>query len=197
MTRPRNDRRNRRPFSRIGLILGAAYLGLTGMPAEASRIHPHFSRNERDLLSWESYITRGPQFWSAVHAPEISAAVRTAMNRAVASVDPTANPWVEYLLWRHDLAPARFDHWHPRLGPELERLLPPQTSRPSTKPRPPAKPTPQGQNIQNPGPPHVSPPPISAHNPPPSVPEPNPLAISAVLIASGLWWRWRTGRPRL
>jgi hypothetical protein len=188
------------------MILGAACMGLAGAPAEASRIHHHVARGDRDLLAWESFINRGPQFWSAVHAPEISASVRAAMRRAVASVNPTSSPWVEYLLWRHNLAPARFDHWHPRLGPELERLLPPPTSQTSTAHRPPVTPTPpQGQNIHNPGvPPLINPPPIAEHNPPPittnpppAVPEPNPLAISAVLIASGLWWRWRTGRPQL
>jgi hypothetical protein len=29
------------------------------------------------------------------------------------------NPLVEYLRWRRSLNPARFDHWHPRIGPML------------------------------------------------------------------------------
>jgi hypothetical protein len=148
-------------------------------PAEAS---PIWSARQSALSQWRAFVSAGPSLWSSVHAPPITMGVRFAMLRGLGSANPTSDPFVEYLEWRRNRAPARFDHWHPRLGPWLSHLLPPLVPQPQTvNPKPPGT---------NPKPPSNPPPQVN----PPSVPEPGTWAIALMLLGSGVWWRSRS-RP--
>ncbi len=95
-----------------------------------------------------------------------------AVSAAATGVLPQT-PIVQYLMWRRSLNPARFDFYHPRLGPILQQNL--ITSVP---------PTVGGEKITPPTPP-VTPP----DNPPPQVPEPSSLAIAVMLVSAAAWAR--------
>lgn len=123
---------------------------------------------------WTSYLSGGSALWSQAKAPQISAAVHRAMVTALQSADPRSTPWVQYLLWRQGRNLARFNFYHPVLGPVLEQLPPPTT--------PPTNPPAGGEII---------PPPSGGE---PVVPEPSSWLIAAILLGAGLWWRSRTSR---
>src|SRR5947209_3822107 len=124
MSRSTSGRRMPRRPRRFEVLLSLTVLGLSAPWAEASPIRQHAvgAPGARDLRAWSSFLAGGPMLWSHAQAPHISGAVHVAMAQAMGSADPTSSPWVRYLLWRHDLNPRRFDHWHPGLGPALERL---------------------------------------------------------------------------
>ncbi|WP_074314829.1 PEP-CTERM sorting domain-containing protein [Singulisphaera sp. GP187] len=92
---------------------------------------------------------------------------------ALQSADPRSTPWVQYLLWRQGLNIARFNHYHPVLGPVLEQLPPPVA--------PPTNPPASGEII----------PPIEVH---PNGPEPSSIIVALGLAGAGIWWRSRSGR---
>jgi hypothetical protein len=173
---------------RAGVLLVAGVIGVAAAPAaEANpirlfRTHPSASLRARPVRGWAAFLAGGPLLWSQVHAPPINLAVRRVMLQSVGGADPLANPMVQYLLWRHDLSPARFDFWHPWLGPRLEHLLPPMptvipviTSRSVTPPSDVPQPSPHPQVI-----------------PPPNTPEPGAVTIGLVL--AGAFACWRRGR---
>lgn len=154
------------------MVIGMALLGVV-VPATSVRAMPIRS----SLVRWEQFVEGGPRVWKREHAPPLVLSVRRALQAAVMGRDATVNPFVQYLTWRRSLNPARFDHWHPFLGPRIHELLPhlPHVSRPSVSPheRPPLHPEPQ-----------VIPP----------VPEPDTILIAMALIGSGVWWRKRYRR---
>jgi hypothetical protein len=181
----------RRPLWRTGRpegILILALLGLVVPSAQASPIRSYEinARGARDLRAWSTYLQGGSTLWSRIHAPHISKAVHVAMAQAMATNNPRANTWVQYLLWRHDRNPRRFDFYHPALGPALEALPPLKTIQPSSHPKP---------HPQTGGHPGKTPSPGILVPPGPTVPEPNTLTISLALLGAGCWYRWRVG-PR-
>lgn len=129
------------------------------------------------LARWERFVQGGPSVWSRVHAPPLILSVREALRRAVSGSDTSVNPMAQYLLWRRNRNPLRFDQWHPFLGPQIRNFVPhlPPPTKPSVVPREKPPFHPQPQII-------------------PSVPEPNTILIAAMLIGSALWWRKRHGR---
>lgn len=171
----------------MGGVLGLMVLALGGRWAEASPIRERQieARQARSLSAWSNFLAGGSGLWSRVHAPRITEAVHVAMAQALSTSNPRSNPWIEYLEWRHNLNPARFDHWHPVLGPQLENLPPLQTTTPSVTPQP------HPQKVSKP--PKTVTPSQGGLTPPthPTVPEPGSLTLSIGLIAAGFWWRWR------
>lgn len=128
---------------------------------------------------WRAFLEMGPGGWSAYQSPPLTIPARLAVWRmlddAAWSTEP--NPMLEYLIWRRDLNAARFDRFHPFLGPRLGQIL---------KPPPPLIPP-----IEVPELPQITPPPplVVPENP---IPEPSGLLIAALASAWGLWRRWRT-----
>jgi hypothetical protein len=185
-------------------------LGLSRMTAEASPIKHHAvsDRIAGSVQVWEEFVARGPSYWARVHAPSMSSQTSQTMHQVwrqeLKSADPTAYANIQYLLWRRALDPARFDHWHPRLGHALETLLPTPSSAPTLT----SGSTPQIQQLvptttSTSASPHVLPAsvspetvtPHSAHDlSPASIPEPETLTLAAVVFASELFRRLRNGR---
>lgn len=143
---------------------------------------------------WEHYITHDPSYWLSVRAPRITLAVRAWMLSTITEADPTADPMTEYLLWRRSLAPVRFDYYHPRLGPELQNLIPTTASSTSpgtgTSPASPSTPattptsTPTQTQAQLPIPSSTS----TSGSVPSAVPEPGAVTIALIMLASATLW---------
>lgn len=129
---------------------------------------------------WRAFLDTGPGGWGAYQSPPFTVPTRLAVWRMLedASWSTELDPMLEYLIWRRDLNAARFDRFHPFLGPRLGQIL-----------RPPAPLVPP---IEIPELPHgITPPPplVVPDNP---VPEPSGLVIAALASAWGLWRRWRS-----
>jgi hypothetical protein len=140
------------------------------------------------VFAWENYISHGPAFWLSVHAPAITPAVASWMYSTVREADPFSDPMTDYLYWRWSLAPARFNFYHPWLGPALGNLTPP-----SSPTGPGTGPSGQGVQPENPFPPPSS---SSGSNPPaanppgdvpPAIPEPGTLWIALSMLATAAW----------
>src|SRR5262249_9114821 len=87
------------------------------------------------IQAWDAYITQGPMHWAKTHAPRLSGQgvkqIHQLWNRELKSSDPASHPDIQYLLWRRNLAPARFDERHPQLGKKLRDVMETPTSVPS------------------------------------------------------------------
>jgi hypothetical protein len=157
-------------------LVAATLLALShGLPARAGRIHSnhlHGVRTEASLgPRWARFLAGGPALWSVVRSPKIPSGLVLAMQNG----ELVETPFVEYLLWRRSLNPARFDHYHPFVGPELGMLIPPPTTPV----------TPPGGTTSG-GPPPVNPQPENG------VPEPTGLFAFATLAAwAAVIWRRR------
>jgi hypothetical protein len=203
-------------------------LGLSRMTAEASPIKHHAALAGRpgSVQVWNEFVARGPAYWARVQHPTMSSQTSQTMHEVwkqeLKSADPTAYPNIQYLLWRRSLDPARFYHWHPRLGQSLESILPPLTSAPttttlgSTQPQQilPLPTTTSGATPTSTSPSSSSPAtspsvvtpgsvsPETVHSPtgatpyPASIPEPQTLTLAAALCASELVRRLWNGRAR-
>ncbi|MDG3003068.1 hypothetical protein [Paludisphaera mucosa] len=121
--------------------------------------------------AWASFLAAGPSTWASRPSPPYTTAVRLAVLRLI-NGDPTvaaASPLIEYLVWRRNLNVARFDAYHPYVGPRLPQgLIPPisQVVPPLTPPT----------NIPTaPVEPPLLPPVPNVV--PPSVPEPSALVV--------------------
>jgi hypothetical protein len=135
--------------------------------------------------AWNRFLS-APDAWSYWSPPFTLDVRRTIWG--ILNGDPAAiavNPMIDYLEWRRDLNPARFDRYHPFLGPRLGRLVPPVVLAPLTG---------------VPTDPVVEPPitPLAPLTIPPlSVPEPSGLLLIGLVSAVGLWRRSRTTpRPK-
>lgn len=179
----------RRPTA---LLIAAAWLAassaeldaapIRGGPALASRA----SRVSNPLGGpavppvWRAFLDKGPDGWTAYQSPALAPLTRLAVWKMLeaASTSTTLDPMLEYLMWRRDLNPARFDRNHPYLGPRLGQLL---------KPPPLPPPTVVPPDV----PPPITPPP-SLVVPEPQVPEPGGWIIAALASAWGFWRRRRS-----
>lgn len=133
--------------------------------------------------AWEAFLAGGPSTWSAWQSPPFTLPVRAALQTLI-SGDPAmaaASPLVQYFAWRRSLNPARFDRYHPFLGPRIPQgFIPPSPPPPVTPPSVPQVPTPP-----------VVPPVPSV---PPQVPEPSAFMVIAVGAAGAFAMR-RRSRP--
>ena len=59
----------------------------------------------------------GPSVWSHIVHPRVTAAVEHAIWKAIRTDPGESAPWVQFLLWKQSLDPARFAHYHPKLAP--------------------------------------------------------------------------------
>lgn len=148
--------------------------------AAMERRAPHGFAGSNLPPVWRAFLDKGPGGWGAYQSPPFTVPTRLAVWRMLedASWSTELDPMLEYLIWRRDLNAARFDRFHPFLGPRLGQIL-----------RPPAPLVPP---IEIPELPHgITPPPplVVPDNP---VPEPSGLVIAALASAWGLWRRWRS-----
>jgi hypothetical protein len=132
--------------------------------------------------AWNLFLSTGPEVWATSQSPAFTISVRRSIFQ-ILNGDPAtiaANPMVDYLIWRRDLNPFRFDRYHPYLGQRLAPLtLDPPTSVPVA--------------------PEVEPP-ITPLAPlevtPPSVPEPSSLILIGLVSAWGILRRRSRTGPR-
>lgn len=130
--------------------------------------------------AWDAFLGMGPEGWSMYQSPALTFPTRMAVWRMLesASDSVTLDPMLEYLIWRRDLNPGRFDYYHPYLGPRLGQLL-----------QPPLTPPPPLEVPEEVAP--ITPPPPQTI-PEPQVPEPDGWIIAVLASAWGVWRR----RPR-
>src|SRR5258708_38258805 len=108
-------------------VLAAGLLGLClTFPIAAS---PITIQNE-----WTSFLEGGKAEWTTTSPPPITLRIKEEMVEALASASPTSTLFVQYLEWRRDLDPARFDHWHPEMGPVLQTLATTPATTPNVNP---------------------------------------------------------------
>jgi hypothetical protein len=89
-------------------------------------------------------------------------------------------PFVQYLIWRRNLDPMRFDFYHPRVGP----LLAAQTMTPPTIPVIPTVVPPVIPSLRVSDAPVPVIPPVNV-----SAPEPSSAVIVTALFAAVFCWR--------
>src|SRR5258708_6958684 len=142
MSRLKSLRRLVQRLRWLPVVLVLAFFGLSAGSAEASPIRKYqlTARATTDLRTWSSFLSGGVQLWARRSAPRITAAVRGAMAQALGSWNHSS-PWVQYLLWRQGLNPARFNRYHPQMVAYLNPLPPPKTTCPCNCPCTPCKTT--------------------------------------------------------
>jgi len=117
-------------FHRCALILiGACWLGFERVEAapihgDHERLDAHEAALARSGMfrSWSEYLMGGPSVWSGVIHPRVTPAVESAIWKAIRTDPGETSPWVQYLLHKQSLDPARFAHYHPKLSPALDKL---------------------------------------------------------------------------
>jgi hypothetical protein len=173
----------------LALIAGA--LAVAAGPAQASPIHKHVKETEESAhiaamasagayRTWSEYLTGGPSVWSTVIHPPVTPSVESAIWKAIRTDPGESSPWVQFMLYKQSLDPARFAFFHPKVSVALDRLSKATTTRaqfvspPATMPSGSTTSPTEGQSIT-------------------SIPEP-----ATWLLAMGLtWWGvWRFRRPR-
>jgi hypothetical protein len=178
----------RRIRTRFRLWLGWVVLGVGlwgSTQAEAAAIHHARKTQSVDPASfrtWSEYLMGGPTVWSSVAHPALTPAIEASMWKAIKSdPPPDTDAVVQFFMFRQSLAPARFDHFHPRIAAALSKieaqLITPATATPATTT--PAtttttSPTEQAQQLT-----------------PAPVPEPATLFMTLGMAGYALWWRRR------
>jgi PEP-CTERM motif len=178
------------------LWLGPVALGLglaNFQRADASAIHgaDKADKASADVAgmnrTWSEYLLGGPSVWSSVAHPALNSAIESAMWKAIKS-DPPPNidAVVQFFLYKQSLDPARFDHYHPRVGAAMAKIkaeLAAQSTTPPTATTSTATtPTDQAQSLTPPG--STSP----NEN---SIPEPATILLAIGMAGYALWWRRR------
>jgi hypothetical protein len=130
----------------LATCLGIVASSLAASPAHAHPLRRHFVLDTPDAMGpvWNRFLAGGPDLWASVRAPRFPANLVLLKQGGL----PVETPFVDYLIWRRNLNPARFDHYHRNLGPELGLLAPPANTvptvaNPPTGTTPPRVPAPQ------------------------------------------------------
>ena len=191
---------------RMARVVGRAILGLAAawlvppvatVEASAMRSGPPRGRPMAQAAGWGGYATPlpgrwgaflagGPATWTSRQSPPFTAPARLALLSLVQG-DPAVaatSPLVEDFVWRRSLNPARFDRYHPCLGPRLPQGFVPPTPPPLVPPVVP----PTVPQLPLPPDPPLGPPIPSV---PPTVPEPSALLVIVAGVAGALVLRRR------
>jgi PEP-CTERM motif len=158
------------------VLTGALLFGM--QPLQAAAI------NE----AWTNFLAGGPQTWATTPPPTFTPAIDSAIWQVLntdTAAQALSNPMIEYLEWRRNLDPTRFDANHPNLAPALEQLLS-SPSLPSNPPPPTSTPVPSTPVPSTPVP---ETPTLAQTVTPPTVPEPSSLLLAAAITGWGIWWR--------
>ena len=174
----------------LGLGLFVVGVGLRGAnQAEAASIHHVHKAELADpgkFRTWSDYLMGGPTVWASVAHPALTPAIEASMWKAIRSdPPPDTNAVVQFFMFKQSLAPARFDHFHPRIAAALSKieaqLITPATTTTTT-----ATPTTATTTTS------TSPPTEQAQQITPStVPEPATLFLTIGMAGYALWWRRR------
>jgi hypothetical protein len=172
---------------RIGAVdrlwLGLVVLGVTlwsSTRAEAAAIHHVHKTPAVDpaaYRTWSEYLMGGPTVWSSVAHPALTPGIEASMWKAIKSdPPPNTNAVVQFFMYRQDLAPARFDHYHPRIAKALSKIeaelaTPTTATTTATTSTPPTQ---QAQELT-----------------PATVPEPSTLFLTLGMAGYALRWRRR------
>lgn len=65
----------------------------------------------------------GQSVWATHPHPIYDFAVREQIWKIIDTDPGGTNPMIEFLLWKQSLDPVRFDHYHPKIGPAIDRLV--------------------------------------------------------------------------
>lgn len=165
-----------RHLPRVSLVTAFLTLVPASEPARAGVIRSHaFAGPVRTELTlgpaWSRFLAGGPARWAVTRPPRFPSGL-SLLTRNGQIVD---TPFVDYLIWRRNLNPVRFDRYHPFIGPALGQLLPP--------PSPPKPPTAVPGQID---------PPITPPRPQVGTPEPGTISIAVILAGIALAYRKRS-----
>jgi PEP-CTERM motif len=161
------------------VLTGALLFGMQPLQAAAIKNLGLTPSEAPTFAAWTNFLAGGPQTWATTPAPTFTPAVDSAIWQVLntdTAAQAISNPMIEYLEWRRNLDPTRFDANHPNLSPALEQLL----SSPSLPSNPPP---PTSTPVQTPT--------LAQTVSPPTVPEPNSLLLAAAMTGWGIWWRRR------
>jgi hypothetical protein len=134
--------------------------------------------------AWASFLAGGESAWAYRPSPPFTTAVRQAVLRLI-NGDPSiaaSSPLIEYMVWRRNLDVARFDYYHPFVGPRLPQGLTPPVPQVVPPLPPPTIP-------EIPVDPPLLPPVPSVV--PPVVPEPSAFLVIALGAAGAMAMRRR------
>ncbi len=174
---------------RYAPLLALALMTLGTTPAHASRIHHlSYARQQAQLQQIQTFLNGGEVVWSATRPPIFPRSVLSEAATEIAAGNETT--LVQYLHWRRDLNPSRFDHYHPYLGPLLANDT--KITTPSLLPTPTVNPTTPGTTptsaTQTTSTPTNTVTPAKVVSPqsttPPRVPEPSTTLIAIALIGA-------------
>jgi hypothetical protein len=158
-------------------VVGSVIVALSGS-SSASRTHHRDSDDtphHRVARTSFANVLAHPTLWSHL-SPRVPRGLALSHN-SDGTLAPSA--FLDYLLYRRALNPARFDHYHPTIGPQLSTQLP---ALPTVTVPPITPPAPQ-----------IVPPPLT----PPArqtVPEPSTLLLGTAMIAGVGYMRRRQAR---
>ena len=116
-------------------------------------------------LTWPEFLKGGQALWAKTQSPRFPSDIH------LASVNGklVETPFVQYLLWRRSLDPARFDAHHPRISGPLAQVIRP----PTTPTTPPSSIPPQEQVV---------------------TPEPSAIFIALIMSGGGIVFAERARR---
>jgi hypothetical protein len=171
------------PYCLIWIAPILIIVSLTGFRrAGAAPIHRFYELAELDRQSyrtWPEYVLGGPSVWSSVPHPPLTAGIEQAIWRNIRTDPSESNPTVQFFLYRQNLAPLRFDHYHPRLALELHKIVAATTAQLATSSLSIAPTAAVSEQPQQLGPESQQ------------VPEPGALVIAFVMTGYALWRRRR------
>ena len=147
--------------------------------APIQRFHELAEVDRQSYRTWPEYVLGGPSVWSSIPHPPLTAGIEQAIWRNIRTDPSESNPTVQFFLYRENLAPLRFDHYHPRLALELHRIVAAATTQMATSSVLNAPTTAASDQAQQLGPASQQ------------VPEPAPLVIAFIMAGYALWRRRR------
>ncbi len=105
--------------------------------------------------------------------------MREAVWKAIKTDPGGTAPIIDYLLWKQSLDPTRFDRFHPKIGPAIDKLVKPTPTQ-VLSPPPPSTPTspssPSEGQVLSPG---------------TQTPEPSTWLVAISMAGWALWRRRR------
>jgi hypothetical protein len=149
--------------------------------ADAAAIHKYHQPEAADQVlgtSWTQFLLGGPNVWATHDHPLYSFKVREEIWNIIKTDPGGEDPVIAFLLWKRSLDPVRFDRFHPRIGPAIEKLKTPTIVQATTSSSP-----------SSPSTPAAPPPPTEGQQlgPPTATPEPSTWLMTIGMAAWAIW----------
>jgi PEP-CTERM motif len=154
--------------------------------AAIRKYHEADSAEDGLSQSWTHFLLGGPSFWAAHPHPLYDFQVRETIWNIIKTDPGGENPMIAFLLWKQSLDPTRFDHFHPNIGPAIDKLVAPKLSETST---PTSTSTSPSTSTTTTSPPSEG----QQLSPPTATPEPSTWVMT---IGMAGWAFWRCRRKR-